>query len=215
MFSFRLPSLTVTIFILILAFSSILSTSTPQSFRYENSDLSSISPITSTSLSARYANKGELIIEFKSEAGPNIKLEEPKAEPNEIQKAVKASREDFVKLAYTVEQEAHDLSFEHKKLIVQVILNRVHHKKFPNSISKVLAQKNQFQGYINYKTKKFKPTQETILACQSVIKNNNYNNVLFFYNRSKAKPHCRKFFEHNEKLTHVKTIEGHRFFAMK
>ena len=205
MINFRMPSLTVALFSLILVFSSVAS----QSFRFENSDLSSFS--------ASHANKGELVIELKSESKLETSNEilNSKIEVQKEDNSSKISREDFNKLIYTVEQEAHDLSFEHKKLIAQVILNRVHHKKFPNSISKVLEQKRQFQGYINYKTKRFKPTLETIIACQSVIKNNNYNNILFFYNRNKSHPKYRRFFEHNKKLTHVKTIEGHRFFAMQ
>lgn len=205
MVNFRMPSLTVVLFSLILVFSSVAS----QSFRYENSDLSSFS--------ASYANKDELVIELKSESKPETSNEilSPKIEDQKENNSVKVSKEDFNKLIYTVEQEAHDLSYEHKKLVTQVILNRVHHKKFPNSISKVLEQRGQFQGYINYKTKKFKPTWETILACQSVIKNNNYNNILFFYNRNKVHPKYRRFFEHNKKLTHVRTIEGHRFFALQ
>ena len=205
MVNFRMPSLTVILFSLILVFSS----ATSQSFRFENSDLGSFS--------ASYANKGELVIELKSESKLETSNEilSPKIKDQKKNNSVKVSKEDFNKLIYTVEQEVHDLSYEHKKLVAQVILNRVHHKKFPNSISKVLEQKGQFQGYINYKTKKFKPTWETILACQSVIKNNNYNNVLFFYNRNKAHPKHRRFFEHNKKLTHVRTIEGHRFFALR
>lgn len=205
MVNFRMPSLTVVLFSLILVFSS----ATSQSFRYENSDLGSFS--------ASYANKSELVIELKSESKLETSNEilSPKIKDQKKNNSVKVSKEDFNKLIYTVEQEVHDLSYEHKKLVAQVILNRVHHKKFPNSISKVLEQKGQFQGYINYKTKKFKPTWETILACQSVIKNNNYNNVLFFYNRNKAHPKHRRFFEHNKKLTHVRTIEGHRFFALQ
>lgn len=205
MVNFRMPSLTVALFSLILVFSSVAS----QSFRYENSDLSSFS--------ASYENKSELVIELKSESKLETTNEilSPKIEDQRENNSVKVSEEDFNKLIYTVEQEAHDLSYEHKKLVAQVILNRVHHKKFPNSISKVLEQRGQFQGYINYKTKKFKPTWETILACQNVIKNNNYNNILFFYNRNKAHPKYRRFFEHNKKLTHVRTIEGHRFFALQ
>ena len=154
---------------------------------------------------------GVFVVELKSES---------KSEP-EIRQKIKPetkntiSREDFNKLIYTVEQEAHDLSYEHKKLVAQVILNRVHHEKFPNNISSVLEQKGQFQGYINYKTKRFRPTPETILACRSVIKSNSYNNVLFFYNKNITHPKHRRFFENNKKLTHVRTIEGHKFFAMR
>ena len=158
---------------------------------------------------------GVFVIELKSESKqePEVKQEvkqEVKSEPKDI-----ISKEDFNKLIYTVEQETHDLSYEHKKLVAQVILNRVHHEKFPNSISGVLEQKGQFQGYINYKTKRFRPTPETILACRSVIKSNSYNNILFFYNKNIVHPKHRQFFEKNKKLTHVRTIEGHRFFAMR
>jgi N-acetylmuramoyl-L-alanine amidase len=202
---FRLPSLTVILISLILVFSNASS----QSFRDDNSDLSS--------LSRSYSN-GEFVIELKSKSHKEIlrskkikKFNKNESDSHDI----KISREDFNKLAYTVEQEAHDLSYEHKELVAQVILNRVYHEKFPNSISGVLTQKNQFQGYINYKTKKFKPTYETILACKKVLKNNYYNNILFFYNRDIAHPKHRQFFEHNKKLTHVRTIDGHSFFAMR
>lgn len=204
----RVPSLTVILISLILVFSSASS----QSLNDRYSDLSSISSPSSLS------EKGVFVIELKSKSQREIlrskkikKFNKNESDSHDI----KISREDFNKLAYTVEQEAHDLSYEHKELVAQVILNRVYHEKFPNSISGVLTQRNQFQGYINYKTKKFEPTYETILACRKVLKNNYYNNILFFYNRDIAHPKHRQFFEHNKKLTHVKTIDGHSFFAMR
>jgi spore germination cell wall hydrolase CwlJ-like protein len=126
---------------------------------------------------------------------------------------ISLSKSEFEQLAYTVEQEAHDLSIEHKSLIAKVILNRVHHEKFPDTVHGVLSQKGQFQGYINYKTKKHKPTPETIFACKKAMRDKK-SNVMFFYNKNIAHPKHQKFFEHNKKLQYVKTIEGHRFFKM-
>lgn len=147
----------------------------------------------------------------KVQANPNDGVFEIRMEKDS---PIKLSRSDFEKLIYTVEQEAHDLSPEHKMMIAQVIINRKFHKAFPNTVGEVLAQKGQFQGYINYKTKKHIPTVDTILACKKVLNAGKVTNVMFFYNRDISHPKHRKFFENNAKLTHVKTLEGHRFFAM-
>lgn len=118
---------------------------------------------------------------------------------------------EFMMIAYTVEQEAHELSLHHKIEISNVILNRVHHKHFPDNIKGVLTQKNQFEGFKNYITKRHKPTAETILAVKKSLRTRR-NNLLFFYNRERVGN--RPFFENNKKLSFVKEMDGHRFFKM-
>lgn len=145
-------------------------------------------------------------------AKPEVKsLEFLKNKPKVQKKQIKLSREDFRKIAYTVEQECHELSLRHKILVAEVILNRVEHPKFPDTVQGVLTQKNQFQGYINYVMKRHVPDAETNLAVRLAEKSKR-NNILFFYNPKRAG--YRPFFENNAKLTHVRTLEGHKFFAM-
>lgn len=152
--------------------------------------------------------------EMKS--APSV-IEVPKPSEDNIKelknkKIIDVSKEDFNKIAFTVEQEAHDLSLKHKILIADVILNRVAHDKFPDTVTGVLTQKNQFQGYVNYIRKFHLPNRDTIVAVNKALKNTR-NNILFFYNPKIAG--VRPFFENNKKLTHVRTIEGHKFFAMR
>lgn len=154
---------------------------------------------------------GVFVIQLSS----NIRMPEKSEERAKIEKTIPqyddVSAKEFMMIAYTVEQEAHDLSLHHKTEIANVILNRVHHDHFPNNVKGVLTQKNQFDGFKNYLTKKHKPTAETILAVKKSLRTRR-NNLLFFYNRERAGH--RPFFENNKKLSFVKEIEGHRFFRM-
>ena len=154
---------------------------------------------------------GVFIIQLSSD----IRMPEKSDQKTKIEKTIPQyndiNTKEFMMIAYTVEQEAHDLSLQHKTEIANVILNRVHHNHFPNNVKGVLTQKNQFDGFKNYLTKKHKPTAETILAVKKSLRTRR-NNLLFFYNRERAGH--RPFFENNKKLSFVKEVEGHRFFKM-
>jgi N-acetylmuramoyl-L-alanine amidase len=152
---------------------------------------------------------GLFIIQLSSD----IRMPEKSEQRVKIEKTIPqyVDAKEFMMIAYTVEQEAHDLSLQHKTEIANVILNRVHHDHFPDNVKGVLTQKNQFDGFKNYLTKKHKPTAETILAVKKSLRTRR-NNLLFFYNRERAGH--RPFFENNKKLSFVKEIEGHRFFRM-
>jgi len=61
----------------------------------------------------------------------------------------KISKSDAKLLAQIVYLEARGEGDKGEQAVVETILNRVHSKKFPNSIKKVLSQKNQFSTYKN------------------------------------------------------------------
>lgn len=92
--------------------------------------------------------------------------------------AAPVSEEDAELLAKTVEAEAGNQSIEGKRLVCAVILNRVEHEAFPDSVEKVLSQPNQFTTY-----KKLGYTDITWqdqLAVQMELERRSNTEVLFF-----------------------------------
>lgn len=82
---------------------------------------------------------GEEILEELTEA-----ITEESTEVIEEQPAYSISDSDFEQICKVVEAETHQCDKESKKHIVHVIMNRVNNSSFPNSISSVCKQKNQF-----------------------------------------------------------------------
>ena len=71
----------------------------------------------------------------------------------EIKRECLYTEEEMVMAEYIIQQEVRGASIEHKRIIAQVILNRVKHSSFPNSISGVIYQPGAFtavsDGQIN------------------------------------------------------------------
>lgn len=64
-------------------------------------------------------------------------------------------------LALAIHNEARGEPSSGKYAVANVILNRVKHKSFPNTVRKVVTQRGQFQWYHNHKLRsKTAPTQE-------------------------------------------------------
>ena len=99
----------------------------------------------------------------------------------------KYSEKEVMLLAKCVQAEAGDTNYKSQKLVTKVILNRVESTKFPNSITKVIYQKNgkipQFSVAYNGALDKQKVTSKTLANVQSVLLYgcDMPKNVLFFY----------------------------------
>lgn len=115
--------------------------------------------------------------------------------------AAPVSEEDAELLAKTVEAEAGNQSIEGKRLVCAVILNRVDHEAFPDSVEKVLSQPNQFTtfkklGYTDI-------TWQDQLAVQMELERRSNTEVLFF--------NCGGYIPNTTKLY---KIEDHYFSTL-
>lgn len=84
-------------------------------------------------------------------------------------------------LAACVEAEAGNQGLEGKKLVAEVVLNRVRSDKYPNTISEVITQRNQFTTWSNGMIDRAQITQESYDAVASVINDGILHpDILFF-----------------------------------
>lgn len=122
------------------------------------------------------------------------------------------SSQEVAMMEFVIEREAHGGSLAHKKIIANIIINRVISERFPNSVSGVLHAKNQFTTISNYYTAKVRPNADTINAVyQALYDTSDYSHgALFFYAPKYASKKNANWFEN--KLTFVFAKEGHRFF---
>ena len=99
--------------------------------------------------------------------------EEPVIEPI-------AEEDEIELLAKCVEAEAGNQTLEGKRLVCDVILNRVDDSDFPDTITEVIAQPYQFSTYWNGAIDKADPSEETYLAVNMEIKERSYPSLMFF-----------------------------------
>lgn len=112
------------------------------------------------------------------------------------------SDEDLDLISRVITHESGNQSLEGKMAVGNVILNRVESGQFPNSVSEVIYQKNQFPGATNAK-----PNAESILAARLVLEGANVVPGAYFFNGvGKA---C--WASRNKKLLY--TIGGHAFYG--
>lgn len=88
------------------------------------------------------------------------------------------SPEDAELIAKTVQLEAGNQSFEGRRLVAATILNRTEHSEFPDDVSDVLSQENQFATY--KKLDSAESTWQDKLAVQMEVENRSNDEVLFF-----------------------------------
>lgn len=79
-----------------------------------------------------------------------------------------------------VEAEAGNQSDEGKRLVADVILNRVKSEDFPDTIEGVISQKNQFSVWANGSIDRVTPSESTIAAVKEEFKKQLNYDVLFF-----------------------------------
>lgn len=93
---------------------------------------------------------------------------------------VNAKSNDTNVLAGIICREGHGESYKTKLMIGSVVLNRVKSKQFPNTISKVVYQRNQFAK------PKLKPCKECCKAADELLKHGSIlpSDVLYFHAKS-------------------------------
>lgn len=166
-----------------------------------------------TPVSSRY----ELYSELKQ---ATVVLQE-RAEASALAKAaaVKARRacdftdEEVTMMEYIIQQEVRGASLKHKRIIANVIVNRVNSDSFPDSIEGVLFQKGQFTSAQNYYNRKYKPDEDTKRAVLEVLNRQCEDlsqGALYFYAPRWTAQKTATWFEN--KLNYLFELEGHRFF---
>ena len=129
-------------------------------------------------------------VEFTSGEGPLSEADRP------------YSDEELDLIARVITHESGYESFVGKMAVGNVILNRVASSQFPNSMSEVIYQKNQFPGATNAT-----PNEESILAARLVLEGANVVPGAYFFNGVGLACWASK----NKKLLY--TIGGHAFYG--
>ena len=83
-------------------------------------------------------------------------------------------------LAICVEAEAANQGLEGKRLVADVILNRVDSPEFPNSITEVITQPYHFTSYWDGAMARAEPTQETFEAVRMELEHRSNTEILYF-----------------------------------
>lgn len=88
--------------------------------------------------------------------------------------------DDLELMAACVEAEAGNQSLYGKRLVADVILNRVDSEVFPDTISGVISQPGQFSVYSNGRLDKAEPSEETYEAIYMELEERSYPSLMFF-----------------------------------
>lgn len=105
---------------------------------------------------------------------------------NEIRSAEPEVRtyDNLEEIARCVEAEAGNQSLEGKRMVAAVILNRVDHADFPNTVKGVIEQHRgihyQFTSFVDGSMKTVNPTESTYEAIQLEISERKYPTIFFF-----------------------------------
>ncbi|MFW6034916.1 MAG: cell wall hydrolase [Halanaerobiales bacterium] len=101
---------------------------------------------------------------------------------DELVSRMNVSREELIMLARVIHGEARGESFRGKVGVGAVVINRVEHSKFPDSIREVATQKGQFSCLLDGQANLY-PTNSSIKAAKAALMGYDpTSNSLFFYN---------------------------------
>lgn len=90
------------------------------------------------------------------------------------------TKDEYNLLAKCVEAEAGNQDLKGKRLVVDVILNRVDSERFDNDVISVISAKNQFSSYADGGISKATPSLETRLAISIEISAREDTDILYF-----------------------------------
>lgn len=146
--------------------------------------------------------------EFKCENEANNDVRE--AHASALQKEidiVQASEDDIQEeqycdslemMAACVEAEAGNQGLYGKRLVADVILNRVDSDRFPNDIVSVISQRNQFSTYFDGAMDRVtEPSEETIKAVQMELEHRIDTKILFF-TAGGFNPYCKPAYKYKD-----------------
>lgn len=108
----------------------------------------------------------------------NINFQVYEMTPDDI--ALEEYYDSLELLAMCVEAEAGNQGLIGKKYVADVVLNRVEDEDFPNNITDVIMQQNQFSVVLDGRIWEVEPTEETFQAVREELEHRTNNQVLFF-----------------------------------
>lgn len=118
----------------------------------------------------------EKVITYNEELNINIQSCEVTKEELEEE----AYYDSLELLALCVEAEAENQGLLGKKYVVDVVLNRVDDEDFPDDITGVILQENQFSVVTDGRIWKAEPTEETFQAVREELESRTNSEVLYF-----------------------------------
>lgn len=83
-------------------------------------------------------------------------------------------------MAACIEAEAGNQGYDGKRLVAAVILNRVDHPDFPDTVRGVIKQKYAFSSYWNGAMERAEPTEETWDAMNDEMRSRSNTKILYF-----------------------------------
>lgn len=120
---------------------------------------------------------------------------------------------DYDTLCRIVEAEASGEDMVGKIMVANVILNRVAHERFPDSVYEVVYAKGQFSPVSNGRINRVTPSGETKEAVERALSGEDYSNgALYFAARSYASASNMRWFDRC--LTKVADYGGHEFYTI-
>ena len=104
----------------------------------------------------------------------------------------------------TVQHEVGKLSPQYKRLIAELIYNRLLSEHYPNDVKEMLFQKNQFTGINRWYYPSFPVDDETKEIVKEVFsKENTPHNATAYYNPELSDPEAVEWFETSEYMTYL------------
>lgn len=123
------------------------------------------------------------------------------------------NEKDYNTLCRIVEAEASGEDIIGKIMVANVVLNRVEHEKFPDSVYKVVYASGQFSPVSNGRINRVKVSEETKEAVERALSGEDYSEgALYFAARKHASSSNMSWFD--RALTKVAVHGGHEFFTM-
>jgi spore germination cell wall hydrolase CwlJ-like protein len=116
--------------------------------------------------------------------------------------------EEIAVLEKIVQAEAGGEDQQGKRLVVNVIWNRLNDRRFPNNVKDIIFQPNQFEPVRNGAYDRAVPSSETKKAVQEALCINHSQGALYFRSAKGATPDCW----HEQALKFLFQHGGHRFY---
>lgn len=109
---------------------------------------------------------------------PEERLEAYEMTPEELEEELFCDSLEL--LALCVESEARNQGLYGKKLVVDVVLNRVDSPNYPDNITDVIMQQNQFSVVLNGRIWTVEPSEETFEAIRQELEVRTNREIIFF-----------------------------------
>lgn len=149
-----------------------------------------------------------ILVEAQPEVQPEVQPTEPEAQPTRLW----TDKEAYL-LARLAMAEAESEDTESKALVIRTVLNRVHSGYFPDSIEKVIFQKNQFTPIHNGRWDRVHPNDDCWAALALVESGWDESQGALYFAVTTDKPTwhntaLKKLFEHGVMTFYTEEVSG-------